>query len=182
MKKQSIRIWFFIVPLVLGGMNLAATAEALANPGLVVFLVRHAEKVDASRDPELSAAGKSRAKVLAHVLRDAKLEHIHSSDYARTLATAAPIAAQVKLAVKRYDARDLPSLVELLKQSGGRHLVVGHSTTTPKVVEMLGGSPGTEIDEAGEYDRLYVVTVGADGNVTTVLMRYGAPFPATNSD
>ena len=30
-------------------------------------------------------------------------------------------------------------------------------------------------DEAAEYDRLYVVTVGPDGSVSTVLLRYGEP-------
>jgi hypothetical protein len=38
---------------------------------------------------------------------------------------------------------------------------------------MLGGEPGPAVDERGEYDRLYVVTVGPDGTVTTTLLRYG---------
>ncbi|NIP98280.1 MAG: hypothetical protein GWO24_34680 [Akkermansiaceae bacterium] len=35
----------------------------------VVFLARHAELMDASRDPELSLAGKERAEALAAALR-----------------------------------------------------------------------------------------------------------------
>jgi hypothetical protein len=51
--------------------------------------------------------------------------------------------------------------------------VVGHSDTTPELVGLLGGDPGAPIDEPTEYDRLYVVTLGPDGTVTTVLLRYG---------
>ena len=145
---------------------------ATAEP-LVVFLVRHAEKVDASADPELSPEGAKRAADLAVALRDAGIERIHSSDYIRTRDTAAPFAAALGLEVELYDPRDLPSLVALLQEAGGRHLVVGHSNTTPTAVEGLGGEPGAEIVEATEYDRLYVVTIGPDGAVSTVLLRYG---------
>jgi len=143
------------------------------TPGLVIFLVRHAEKVDASKDPELSPAGTERAAELAVVLADAGIEHVLSSDYIRTRNTAAPIAAALGLEVELYDPRDLPALADKLKASSGRYLVVGHSNTTPAVVELLGGDPGTEIDEDVEYNRLYTVTIGPDEAVSTVLMRYG---------
>ncbi len=154
-------------------------SEAEPAKHLVVFLVRHAEKVDASRDPELSAVGRERAAALARLLRDTGIERIHSSDFIRTRNTAAPTAAALGLEVELYDPRDLPSLVARLKQAGGRHLVVGHSNTTPPAVELLGGEPGPEIDESKEYDRLYVVTVGADSAVSTVLLRYGSVLSST---
>lgn len=75
-----------------------------------------------------------------------------------------------------YDPRDLPGLVEKLRRAGGRHLVVGHSNTTPAVVELLGGEPGQPINEAGEYDRLYNVSIGPDGTTSSVMLRYGEPF------
>ncbi|HJN13198.1 MAG: histidine phosphatase family protein [Pirellulaceae bacterium] len=161
--------------------NYLPAAETLAKPRLVVFLVRHAEKVDASRDPELSSVGKERAKKLALVLRDANIKHIHSSDFIRTRDTAAPFAARLKLRVELYDPNDLPTLLKKLRQTGDRHLVVGHSTSTPAAVKMLGGKPGSVINEAGEFDRLYIITVDTNGNVSTVLMRYGRPFKETES-
>ncbi len=157
-------------------------SDAAVQEPLVVFLVRHAEKVDASRDPELSAVGSERAVALARSLRDAGIEHVHSSDFIRTRKTAAPIAAKLDLEVELYDPRDLPALVERLLKTGGRHLVVGHSNTTPSAVELLGGEPGSEIDEQSEYDRLYAVTIGADGAVATVLMRYGEPYTGDGSE
>jgi broad specificity phosphatase PhoE len=143
---------------------------------LVVFLVRHGEKVDVGEDPELSVAGRERSAALAAVLRSAKIEHVHSSDYIRTRDTAAPAAGEFGLEVELYDPRDLPALVEKLRRTGGRHLVVGHSDTTPAMVDLLGGEPGSAIDEQSEYDRLYVVTIGRDGPTSSVMLHYGSAY------
>lgn len=146
---------------------------------LVVFLVRHAEKVDASRDPQLSPQGAQRAAALAMLLRDSGIDHVHSTDFIRTRDTAGPVATMLGLgAVELYDPSDLPALRARLTRDGGRHLVVGHSNTTPPLVELLGGDAGPPIDEASEYDRLYVVTIDNEGTVTTVLLRYGVPYEA----
>ncbi|MDP7018098.1 MAG: phosphoglycerate mutase family protein [Pirellulaceae bacterium] len=172
MQRTSLIRWFGYSLLTLA---MAGPVRAADRPDdLVVFLVRHAEKVDTSRDPQLSAAGKRRAAELANALRDAKLKHVHSSDYIRTRDTAAPIAARLGLKVQLYDSRDLPTLIKQLRKTGGRHLVVGHSSTTPNAVEMLGGEPGTPIHEPTEYDRLYIVKIDKSG-ASTVLMRYGTP-------
>lgn len=141
---------------------------------LVVFLVRHAEKANNTSDPPLTAAGHDRAGALARALRSARLDHVHSSDYIRTRDTAAPTAADQELDVELYDPSDLAGLADALLEAGGRHLVVGHSNTTPSVVALLGGDPESAIDEGDEYDRLYVVTVGPHGYSSSALMRYGS--------
>ena len=143
---------------------------------LVVFLVRHAEKVDSSDDPELSPTGHERAGILAGLLCSAEIEYVHTSDYIRTRETAAPTAAQHGLEPALYDPRDLPVLVGKLRETGGRHLVVGHNTTTPALVELLGGGIESEIDEEGEYNRLYIVTIGRDGSASVAMLRYGEPY------
>ena len=121
----------------------------------------------------ISGEGRERAAELAEILSSANIEYVHSTDFIRTRDTAAGVAAQSGLDVELYDYRNLDAFREKLFQTGGRHLVVGHSNTTPGMVEMLGGRPGPPIDEEGEYDRLYIVTVGKDGIATTVLLRYG---------
>ena len=141
---------------------------------LVVFLVRHAEKVDHSRDPDLSPEGYLRADALAMTLSDAEIEYVHSSDYIRTRKTASPVADMLGLEIELYDPADLPALAASLKAKGGRHLVVGHSNTTPALVALLGGAPGVAIEEESEYDRLYILTIGKD-EVKTILLRYGKP-------
>lgn len=156
--------------------TLNSNSSVSESEPLVVFLVRHAEKTDLGSDPGLSTAGIERAAALARVLRSAEIEYVHSSDFVRTRNTAGPIAAEHGVEVELYDPRDLSSLVERLRRTGGRHLVVGHSNTTPQMVELLGGAPGSAINEEGEYDRLYIVTIGSDKAVNSVMMRYGIPY------
>lgn len=153
-----------------------AWSAAAADP-LVVFLVRHAEKQPGGDDPGLSEAGLARVRALQHALEGAAVERVHSSDYRRTRETAAPLAQAIGTEVELYDPRDLPALAARLRAAGGRHLVVGHSNTTPELVALLGGEPGEPIVEQSEYDRLYRLSVGDEGRAITVLTRFGDPGP-----
>lgn len=152
------------------------TPPAVEQKPLVVFLVRHAEKTDDGKDPQLSEEGKRRSGELADTLKSADIEHVHSTDFIRTRDTAAAVAKAEGVEVEKYDPKDLAGFAKKLKETGGRHLVVGHSNTTPELAKLLGGDPGTAIDEKSEYDRLYIVTIGKDGTVNSVMMRYGAAF------
>lgn len=141
----------------------------------IVFLVRHAERAeDGTSDPVISLPGWDRARLLADLLGDAGLTDIHTTDYRRTRGTGRPIAEALGLDMQTYDPRALGEFADRLRASPGRHLVLGHSNTTPQLVAALGGDAGSPIDEA-EYDRLYIVTLGGN-DVSTVLLRFGAPF------
>jgi len=154
-------------------MLLAAGRPAAAQDA-VVFLVRHAEtEPDGTRDPALSAAGAARSAALAALLDDAGIEAIRSTDYRRTRATAAAVADREGLDPVVYDPADLEGLARTLSADGGRVLVVGHSNTTPELVRLLGGDAGAAIHE-DEHDRLYILFI-EDGDVRTVLLRYGGP-------
>lgn len=155
-----------------------ATATAQEEP-VVIYLVRHAERVDdevgfdaaSTDDPAISSAGQERALVLATMLADAGLTQIHSTDLNRTRMTGQPTAEATGLDIESYSPRDLTGFAERLKLMPGRHLVLGHSNTTPELVAALGGEPGGPIEEM-EYDRLYVVTLFG-GMASTVLIRFG---------
>ncbi len=178
MNRTSIKISLILALLIVAGCRTESEKPqpvATQKP-LVVFLVRHAEKTEDSKDPELSEAGIERAAELAETLRSSNIEYIHSSDYKRTRNTAEPVGKELEKETSIYDPGDLPALAKKLKETGGRHLVVGHSNTTPELTKLLGGEPGAEIDEKGEYDRLYVVTIGKDGTANSATMRYGEPF------
>jgi len=150
-----------------------AAQPTFENPEpALIFLVRHAEKEIGPEDPALSEAGRERAAVLARLLQDAGIDSIYSTDFKRTRDTAAPLAIRLGLEVAIYDPAKLGDLAASIKQRRGRCLVVGHSNTTPELVGLLGGQPGAAIDEESEYDRLFVVTIGPDGTVATVLLRY----------
>jgi hypothetical protein len=102
---------------------------------------------------------------------------VHATDYRRTQYTVAPLAGRLGVPVTIYESRDLAREAGALKQAPGRYLVSGHSDTTPELVRLLGGEPGPPIDEAGEYDRLYVLTLHPGGQVETLLLRYGRRTP-----
>ena len=89
--------------------------------------------------------------------------------------TGRPATHVTGLAMEVYDPRDLGGFAERLRRTPGRHLVLGHSNTTTDLVAALGGDPGTPIDVALEYDRLYIVTLTEDG-ASTVLIRFGKRF------
>ena len=144
----------------------ACTSTPTSDP-LTVYLVRHAEKTTAKPDPGLTAEGEARSQWLATQFEAGDIDYIHSSDYRRTRDTAAPTADKLGLEMQIYDPRNLPSMAEYLLGSSGKHLVVGHSNTTPQLVELLGGDGGTPIVEATEYNRLYIVTRSEDGTVTS---------------
>lgn len=149
-------------------------AEAQTEP-TVVFLVRHAERAeDGTSDPPISEEGQARARLLAEMLRDVELTRIHTTDYRRTRATGRPTATLAGLDMELYDADDLTGFADRLRSMPGRHLVLGHSNTTPRLVAALGGDPRGDIDEF-EYDRLYIVTLTPD-TVSSVLIRFGERY------
>jgi broad specificity phosphatase PhoE len=173
--KRPWKFLFAIGLISLMGNPALASFEAGAP---ILFLVRHAEKGDGA-DPPLTEAGQRRAQTLARMLAESGIGHIHSTDYVRTLETAAPVAERLGLEIRIYDPARLQELADSLLREGGRHLVVGHSNTTPDLVALLGGEPGDAIEDAWEYDRLYLVIPDSHGKTSEVLMRYGAP--STNS-
>jgi phosphohistidine phosphatase SixA len=158
----------------LGSLWTPSSLAAQTEP-TVVYLVRHAERAeDGTKDPPISEAGWARARLLAEMLVDAGITRIHSTDFKRTRATGQPTAEALGLEIESYDPRDLPGFATELASTPGRHLVLGHSNTTPSLVAALGGAPGDPIEEM-EYDRLYIVTL-EDGRASTVLIRFGEKF------
>lgn len=156
----------------------AHTADAGGEGLSVVYLVRHAERAeDHPTDTNLSDAGHARAQELARALQDAPVSRVFSTDYRRTRQTAAPVAAVHGVEVESYDpsGQGMATFAATLRGTPGHHLVVGHSNTTPYLVQALGGDPVSAIDEM-EYDRLYVVMIAPDGAVTSTLIRFGEPF------
>ena len=161
-----------IFSLFLIQLTLLSGALPVQADNSTVFLVRHAEKTAEANDPQLSEAGTRRAEHLATLLEDANVTAIYSTDFARTRNTAAPLAHAQGLDIRLYDPAKPGQLVDSLNEDPGRYLVIGHSNTVPDLVERLGGTPGSAMDEKTEYDRLYVLTLDGAGNVTTVLLRY----------
>ena len=155
---------------------LQAPAYTIADEAVVIYLVRHAERAeDGTNDPPLALAGQIRVQTLLTLLGDVGLTHVHTTDYKRTRDTARPFAERAGLEPSLYDPRDLEALATEIKGMPGRHLVAGHSNTTPQLVAALGGDPSEEIDEL-EYDRLYIVVIQPGRPALTTLLRFGEPY------
>jgi broad specificity phosphatase PhoE len=158
--------------------------ESLGPATTTVFLVRHAEKAAAGdpefdpqtpADPPLNAAGRARADDLARTLEEAGVTAIFASEFARTQQTVAPLAARVGLEVTVHPARDTAGLAELVAtaHAGGVVVISGHSNTVPALVEALGAGTVDPIEEAWEYDNLYVVAIEAPGEARVSTLKYG---------
>jgi broad specificity phosphatase PhoE len=154
-------------------LSLSLLFESPAAAETVLVLVRHGEKVDESRDAELSPAGRARAVALSSILKDSGIDSVYSTDYARTRETARPLAERISKPVEIYDGDALEVFARDLRARGGRALVVGHSDTTPELVKLLGGDPGPPI-ESSEYDRMYVVTLSSEGPASTLILRFSS--------
>ncbi len=142
----------------------------------MVYLVRHAEKAnDGTDDPPLAIAGRIRVQTLKALLADVGLTHVHTTDWKRTRDTARPFAEEAGVELALYDPRELETLAAGIIATPGRHLVAGHSNTTPRLVAALGGESGGEIDEL-EYDRLYILVIEPGGSTVTTLLRFGEPY------
>ena len=156
-----------------------ATVKATtdAAPVTRLFLVRHAEK-ETGPDPALTPAGEARAAALAERLAAEGVTEIWSTDTRRTQSTARPLATARGLAVQVYDPGALPSFANQLGDTPGVKLVVGHSNTTDALAALIGADPGPPIDEATEFDRLYVITITDGYQVSSQIERYGQPASA----
>jgi broad specificity phosphatase PhoE len=141
---------------------------AAAEPS-AIYLVRHAEKAAAGQDPELTPQGQARAQHIGAILHRAGITAIFSTPTARTRQTAAPLAQRTGLTVQLYDPRAPKALVEKVRTLTGAVVVVGHSNTLPELVRLFGGAPGSDILD-DEFDRLYQLLPGADGQVKTILL------------
>ena len=158
---------------------LAQTAAAQRTTTTVI-LVRHAEKAaEPAADPGLTPAGEARARGLVSVARDAGVTAIVTTQFARTRATAQPIAAALHITPDVIDARGAQHAQEvarliMTKHAGEVVLVVGHSNTIPAIVAALGAPQPSAICDA-EYDGLYIVTVPPGGAAHVIRARYGEP-------
>lgn len=161
-------------------LALAVPVQA-RNAPTVVIVVRHAEKAAVEGgDPPLSEAGAKRAQRLVAVAEEAGVEAVYTTQFRRTRDTAQPLAERLKLTVNtvevgRDNINTHPAALAkeiLTKHRGKTVLVVGHSNTTSMIVEALSGKRVPPLDDATEFDALFVVVIPGSGPPRLVKGRY----------
>lgn len=130
-----------------------------AQETTTIYLIRHAEKADASPDTELSEAGKIRAQKWKAYFGDKDIAAVYSTPYKRTTATAEPLATANNLTITTYNPSE-PDLKTIAgKYPGKSVLIVGHSNTIPKQINtLLKENKYPDIDE-NEFGNVYIVTI-----------------------
>ena len=142
MKKQ---FYLFVLLLLLTGCSTTR-----------YYLVRHAEKTSAPKDPGLSPAGMQRALALRDSLLAAHIDHLYATPYRRTQLTARPLADALGKKVIRYDPRDGRGFVEKMKKENNKNiLIIGHSNTVPEMVLYFTGD--TVHIAHHEYAHLFLI-------------------------
>ena len=146
----------------------------MTSEGTTVILIRHAERLatPGNNDPHLSAAGKSRARLLLHVLSQAEVSAIYTSEFIRTKETARPLADALGLSpIEATDTQDIKKDI-LLNHAGKTVLVVGHTNTVPEVIRLFGDNSSHEIGDE-EFDNMFVATVLGEDRVRVTRLKYG---------
>lgn len=148
------------------------------------FIVRHAEKVDQSSNPDLSPRGYARATSLGGVLKKANINAVFATEKLRSQKTA-EAAQKVMGRVPLYTYPPAPQQAsdamaeaqwlenQLLVNKGKRLLVVGHSNTVTRMVNTLRG-PGSVLLELKEddYSTIFIVASRGLGQSEYIRKRY----------
>ena len=133
----------------------------------LIYLVRHAEKEYNSKDPSLTVAGKARAESLKNELSDKNISRIYSTAYNRTRETVQPLSHDINVQIENYDPSDLDKIAHLLKSDlQGNVLVVGHSNTTPTLINLILGEERYDQLDDNEYGDLFIIELSHSGMKT----------------
>ncbi|WP_171181871.1 histidine phosphatase family protein [Ruegeria sp. HKCCD8929] len=145
---------------------------------MVIFFTRHAEKADIGTNPPISNAGRARAKVLAHILTDTKLEAVYVTQFLRTQMTGETIAEALDLVDPvHYDAGNPAEVITKARNEfpDGSVLIIGHSNTLDDIANELGIPSVPELEEH-QFDRLFAIHIH-EHTPHLQRLRYGTPTP-----
>ena len=152
----------------LTGTFIIISAQIIAQKSTFIIL-RHAEKdttIAGSTmmvsDPPLTRNGEKRALEIVEKFKQYKVNHIYSTNYKRTKSTVLPLANSLQLNLTTYDPRKLELLkTELLLDSnkGKDYLIVGHSNTSPKLVNLLINENRFKDLSEADYSTYWIVTI-----------------------
>jgi len=155
-------------------------AEDLSTPTVSTFyFIRHAEKDRSdpeNQDPELNQAGLGRAMHWAEILNEVTIDAIYTTDFERTSMTAAPTAVKQDITVQYYD----PEIIDIEQFKADNLnknvLVVGHSNTTPAMVnKMISEDKYYDMDDH-DNGSLFIVQI-VNGKPTDMRLHFNCNCP-----
>lgn len=150
------------------------TVSKKSSSSTTIILVRHAEKMKDSNDPNLTQEGLKRAEKLKNILASLPLDEVYSTVYNRTLQTATPSAKAQSLEVRDYDPRALKEFSQsVLKNHEGENiLIVGHSNTTPNLLNFFMEEKVVDSIDESDYGNIYIINIENGNQGKVVLGRF----------
>lgn len=132
------------------------------NKTTTYYFIRHAEKVDDSKNPDLSPIGNERALLWSSIFSDINFDTIYSTNFNRTMQTAMPVSSIKNITIIKYDPKTI-DIQKFKDQNLGKNvLIVGHSNSTPDFVnKIINQKKYTAIDEK-TFGNLYIVTINGE--------------------
>ena len=133
------------------------------------IIIRHAEKdttVKGSQmmqaDPPLNSRGQERAASLIQKFKRYKISKIYSTNFNRTKSTVLPLANAIGLSINDYDPKQLKAFADELQlpvNNSKTILIVGHSNTSPKLVNLLLGREVYKDLDDSVYNQYWIVKI-----------------------
>jgi broad specificity phosphatase PhoE len=123
------------------------------------YFIRHAEKADSSKNPDLSEKGLERAQEWQLLFSELSFDEIYSTDFNRTIQTIKPISVKQNKNFSLYNPKTID--IEAFKKEtfGKTILIVGHSNTIPNMVnQIIKENKYSDIAE-NQFGNLYIVTI-----------------------
>ena len=143
------------------------------------YFIRHAEKDRSDPeniDPELNQKGLGRAMHWAEILADVPLDAVYTTDFERTAMTAAPTSVKNDITVQFYETETIDMAQFQADNLGKKVLIVGHSDSTPRLVnEIIGEDMYTPLDDS-DNGSLFIVQV-VNGNATSQRLHFDCNCP-----
>jgi len=128
----------------------------------VYYFIRHAEKDrsdSTNKNPSLTIQGLERANKWALFFKDKNIAAVYSTNYIRTQQTALPIAKEQNIEIISYTAKELISEKFIANNKGKNIVIVGHSNTTPELVNSLLGERKYKDIADRENNNVFIVTL-----------------------
>ena len=149
--------------------------ETILDTATTFILLRHAETSGSSSDPHLSTQGMNRAQELSNILSTTDISAIYTTLYNRTQETVRPTANDKNLNLNYYDPNKLNAFVDKKLEDHKQEtiLIVGHSNTTPNLLNIITGTNQYANIPENEYDNLYIVNVLEKGRAQVIHLKYG---------
>jgi phosphohistidine phosphatase SixA len=149
--------------------------EKVSSTPKAIYIIRHGEKPDGEKDPNLAPKGYERAKALVHVIP----QHFVTPDFIwataptkksrRPLETIQPLAESLHLTVQdKYSDEQFADLAQTLlsdsKYAGKNIVIAWHHGEIPNLAKALGAKDAPDKWNGEVFDRVWVLTY-TDGQV-----------------